>query len=75
MDHTISVSHVVNCYITVADKKARHRIWCSILKTYTHRIELVLSLHVVLDEHDVVHCLFQFERVLFARLYVTHRLI
>lgn len=41
----------------------------------TNRIELVLALHVVLDEHDVVHGLLQLERVLFARLDVTHRLV
>lgn len=41
----------------------------------TNRIEIVLSLHVVLDEHYIVHCLLQFERVLFPSLNVTHRFV
>lgn len=33
----------------------------------TYRIELVLPLHVVLDEDDVMYSLLQFERVLPTR--------
>lgn len=53
----------------------RKRVSTCLLYISTNRIELVLALHVVLDEHDVVHCFLQLERVLFAGLNVTHRLV
>lgn len=43
--------------------------------SYTNRIEFVLALHMVLDEHYIVHCFLQFEWVLFANLNITHRFI
>lgn len=41
----------------------------------THRIELVLPLHVVLYEHDVVDGLFQLERILFACGHIAQRVV
>lgn len=44
-------------------------------KRETHRIELVLALHVMLYEHDVMYGLFQLKRILFACRHIAHGVI
>lgn len=59
----VSASRVANCKWLIKERYHRH---------HTNRIEVVLPLHVMLDEHHVVHRLLQLKWILFARLNVTH---
>lgn len=62
--------YTVKCRSKLEEQKERKSV-----ENTTNRVEVVLPLYVMLDEHDVVQSLLKLEGVLLTRLHIAHRLI